>query len=64
MSRKRNVYISAFKSKLVLEFLKNEQSLSEIMNAHNITPKNSQNRKKVFLENTESAMEPSKAVKN
>ncbi len=38
MSRKRTVYSSAFKSRLVLEVLKNEKTLSEIASAHNITP--------------------------
>jgi len=63
MSRKRRNYSAAFKSKLVLEVLKNEQPLSAIASAHNITPKNLQNWKKTFLENMEIAMEPSKAVK-
>jgi len=63
MSRKRRVYSAACKTKLVLEVLQNERSLSEIASAHNITPKNLQNWKKTFLENAELAMEPSKAVK-
>jgi len=63
MSRKRKVYSAVFKSKLVLEILKNEKPLSEIASAHNITPKNLQNGKKTFLDNAEIAMEPSKAVK-
>jgi len=63
MSRKRRIYSAAFKSKLVLDVLKNEQPLSVIASAHNITPKNLQNWKKTFLENMEIAMEPSKAVK-
>lgn len=63
MSRKRRVYSAAFKSKLVLEVLKNEKPLSEIASENNITPKNLQNWKKTFLDNAEIAMEPSKAVK-
>ena len=63
MSRKRTNYSAAFKSKLVLEVLKNEKTLAEIASANNITPKNLQNWKKIFLENAEIAMEPSKAVK-
>jgi len=43
MSRKRKVYSAAFKSKLVLEVLKNEKTLSEIASVHNVTPKNLQN---------------------
>ena len=63
MSRKRTNYSAEFKSKLVLEVLKNEKTLAEIASANNITPKNLQNWKKIFLENAEIAMEPSKAVK-
>ena len=63
MSTKRAKYSAAYKSKLVLEVLKNEKTLSEIASANNITPKNLQNWKKIFLENAEIAMEPSKAVK-
>ncbi len=63
MSRKRTHYSAEFKSKLVLEVLKNEKTLAEIASANNITPKNLQNWKKIFLENAEIAMEPSKAVK-
>ena len=63
MSRKRTTYSAEFKSKLVLEVLKNEKTLQEIASANNITPKNLQNWKKIFLENAEIAMEPAKAVK-
>jgi putative transposase len=63
MSRKRTNDSAEFKSKLVLEVLKNERTLAEIASANNITPKNLQNWKKIFLENAEIAMEPSKAVK-
>jgi len=63
MSRKRKVYSTAFKSKLVLEVLKNEKPLSEIASGYNITPNNLQNWKKTFLDNAEIAMVPSKAVK-
>jgi len=63
MSRKRTVYTAAFKTKLVLEVLKEDKTLVEIASANKITPKNLQNWKKVFLENAEVAMEPAKAVK-
>ena len=63
MSRKRTVYSAKFKSKLVLDVLKNEKTLQEIASANNITPKNLQNWKKNILDNVEIAMEPSKAVK-
>ncbi|GFO73401.1 transposase, IS6 family [Bathymodiolus japonicus methanotrophic gill symbiont] len=56
MSRKRTVYSAEFKSKLVLEVLKNEKTLQEIASANNIAPKNLQNWKKIFLDNAEIAM--------
>jgi len=62
MSRTRTVYTAEFKTRLVLEVLKEEKTLSEIASANKITPKNLQNWKKVFLANAEMAMEPSKAV--
>jgi putative transposase len=43
MSRKRTIYSAEFKSKLVLEVLKNEKTLQEIASTNNITPKNLQN---------------------
>ena len=63
MSKKRTSYSSAFKTKLVLELLQNEQTLAEIASKHNILPQNLINWKKTFLANAEIAMEPSKAVK-
>ena len=63
MSRKRTVYSAEFKTKLVLEVLKEDKTLNEIASANNINPKNLQNWKKIFLENAEVAMEPAKAVK-
>jgi len=59
MSRKRTTYSPAFKTKLVLELLKNEQTLSQISSTYNVTPQNLKNWKKVFLDNAEIAMEPS-----
>jgi putative transposase len=63
MSRKRTVYSAEFKTRLVLEVLREEKTLNEIASANNINPKNLQNWKKIFLENAEVAMEPAKAVK-
>jgi len=63
MSRKRTIYSAEFKTKLVLEVLKEDKTLNEIASANNINPKNLQNWKKIFLENAEVAMEPAKAVK-
>ena len=63
MSKKRTNYSSAFKTKLVLELLQNESTLTEIASKHNILPQNLVNWKKTFLANAEIAMEPSKVVK-
>jgi len=63
MSKKMTKYSTQLKTKLVLEVLKEEKTLSEIASANNINPKNLQNWKKIFLENAEVAMEPAKAVK-
>jgi len=62
MSRKRTIYSAEFKTRLVLEVLKEESTLVEIASKNNITPKNLQNWKKIFLENAEVAMEPAKSV--
>jgi len=63
MSRTRTVYSAEFKTRLVLELLKENKTLTQIASENNITPKNLQNWKKVFLQNVEIAMEPAKAVK-
>jgi len=63
MSRKRTTYSTELKTKLVLELLKEEKTLVEIASEYKITPNNLKNWKKLFLENAEMAMEPSKAVK-
>jgi len=62
MSRKRTTYSTEFKTKLVLEVLRNEDTLNVIASKNNITPKNLHNWKKIFLENAVVAMEPAKAV--
>jgi len=43
MSKKRTVYSAAFKTKLVLELLKEDKTLTQIASENNITPKNIQN---------------------
>jgi len=63
MSRKMTKYSTQFKTKIVLEILREEKTLNEIASEYNIIPKNIMNWKKIFLENTEVAMEPAKAVK-
>lgn len=56
-------YSTEFKTKMVIEVLKCEKTLSQIASENNISPKNLQNWKKIFLENAEMAMEPARAVK-
>jgi len=63
MSKKRTTYNTELKTRLVLEVLKGESTINEIALRNNITPKNLQNWKRIFLENAELAMEPSKLVK-
>lgn len=63
MSRKMKQYSTEFKTKIVLEVLQGDKTLNEIASAHNIIPKNIMNWKKIFLENAQMAMEPSKAIK-
>ena len=63
MSRKRTVYTTELKTKLVLEAIKGEKTINEIASQNNITPNNLKNWKAKFLENAELAMELAKAVK-
>jgi len=63
MSRKMKQYSTEFKTKIVLEVLQGDKTLNEIASANNIIPKNIMNWKKIFLENAQMAMEPSKAIK-
>jgi putative transposase len=63
MSKKRTIYTTELKTKIVLEVLKGEKTINEIASSHNITPKNIHNWKATFLANAEMAMEPSRAVK-
>lgn len=63
MSTKRRIFTAEFKTKIVLEVLQGEKTLNEIASKNNITPKNIQNWKKIFLDNAELAMEPAKAIK-
>jgi putative transposase len=62
MSNKRKVYSAEFKTKVVLEVLRDTQTVSEISAKYNVTPKNIHNWKVAFLSNAELAMDPSKSV--
>lgn len=62
MSNKKRTYTSAFKTKIVLEALREDKSIAELSVKYNITPKNIHNWKATFLSKAEIAMEPSKCV--
>ncbi|UTJ05893.1 transposase [Arcobacter roscoffensis] len=63
MARKKGQTYSAEKKvQIVLELLKEEQTLAQIASKYQITTKSIQNWKKQFLENAAIAMEPAKAV--
>ena len=62
MSNKKRSYSAQFKTKVVLEALREDRTISELSVKYNITPKNIHNWKSTFLNNAELAMEPSKAV--
>ena len=63
MSRKMTKYTTEFKTKIVLEVIKGENTLNEVASKYNIIPKNIMNWKKIFMDNAEMAMEPAKAIK-
>ena len=63
MSKQRTKYTTEFKTKVVLEALKNERPIPEIASEYNITPSTIKSWKKVFFENAEIAMDPAKAVR-
>lgn len=54
MSGKRITYSAEFKTKIVLEVLKDDKTLKKKASTNNITPKNIQNRKATFLANSQS----------
>ena len=47
----RSTYTSAFKTKIVLEVLREEKELGEIAAEHNLNPNMVRNWKREFLEN-------------
>ncbi len=40
MSKKRTVYATEFKTRLVLEVLKSDKTINEIASSYNVLPKN------------------------
>jgi len=64
MARKKGqTYTSEQKAKVVLELLKEEQTLSELATQYKVTPKTIQNWKKEFLTNASKAFESNNNVK-
>ena len=63
MSNKKTTYTTAFKTKLALEVIRADKTISELATVHNITPKNIRNWKDVFLQNAELAMNPNSVIK-
>ncbi len=53
----RSNYTSAFKTKIVLEVLREERELGEIAAEHNLNPNMVRNWKREFLDNAESVFE-------
>ena len=63
MSRNRKTYTASFKTKLVLEILREQKTLNQIASEYNVSPSNLKNWKKQFLLNAEVAMNPATVVK-
>ena len=61
MARKK--YSVEFKTKIVLEILREEKQLGEIASEHNISPNQLRNWKKEFLENADKVFSTSKHEK-
>ena len=58
----RSNYTSAFKTKIVLEILREERELGEIAAEHNLNPNMVRNWKREFLDNAESVFENPKKL--
>jgi len=64
MKMKKRTFTSEFKTKAVLEVLREEKTLSEIASAYNIHPNMLRNWKKEFLEKASSIFEDPKLRKD
>ena len=58
----RSTYTAAFKTKIVLEVLREERELGEIAAEHNLSPNMVRNWKREFLANAESVFENPKKL--
>ena len=63
MSRKRKQYSAEFKTKVVLELLRGEQTVAQVASKYQITAKSLSDWKKQFLENASLAFDVSGATK-
>ena len=63
MSRKRKQYSAEFKTKVVLELLRGEQTVAQVASQYEITAKSLSDWKKQFLENASLAFDVSGATK-
>ena len=55
-------FTAEYKTKVVLELLESEETISQLSKKYEITPKTIQNWKKQFLSNASMAFEPAKVV--
>ncbi len=62
MSNKKQTYTTTFKTKVAIEAIKEEYTITELANKYNITPKNIHNWKNIFLANAELAMNPAQGL--
>ena len=63
MSRKRKQYSAEFKTKVVLELLKGDQTVAQVASKYEVTAKSLTDWKKQFLENASLAFDVSGATK-
>ena len=62
-TKKCKQYIASFKTKLVLESLKEEETLAQIASKHQIDPRNLSHWRKQFLDNAEGVFSQNQVVK-
>lgn len=64
MKKKRRHFSASFKTKVVLEALKERQSLAELAEIYQLHPNQITNWKKQFLDNAEQAFSENKSAAN
>ena len=62
MSKKQKIYTADFKTKIVLELLSGDQTISQIASKHSLISKSIQNWKKIFMANASLAFNADAAV--